>query len=369
MRHRILRTATATAFAVTLGTGLVACSSDGDGGNSAAGADGSNENAELRITTSTQVWADITDSVLEEPERVGVTAIIEGNDTDPHSYEPTARDMALVEQSDIIVVGGGHYDSWLASAAADTDALVISAIAVDEDGHDHDHDDDDGHSHGDDEVNEHVWYDVDSLSTVGSDLTGAVNDRLGDGAASMSTLDDDLEEIREKKEQIGSGTVVQAHPAADFILDGTALDDITPAGYRSATLAEAEPSAADVNAMLEIIESGDVDYFINTPQTADQVSARLLDAATSHGLRIVNVYEGPTENESFIDLYLSTLGEFAEDSGSSTESTSETTETSEDTDIPEATDSADAPATTDTTGATDTSANPDTSAEPAEDDE
>lgn len=335
MQTRIPRIAAASVFALTLGTGLAACSTDDASGNVA------NEDAELRVTTSTQVWADIAESVVEDTDQVDITAIISGNNTDPHSYEPTARDMALVEQSNIVVLGGGHYDAWLASAAAETDALVISALDIDDadhEGHDHEGHDHEGHDHAageghdhahDDEVNEHVWYDTDVLQTVGSELTDAVTDRLGDGAASMSALEDDLQEIHEKKDSLDAGTVIQAHPVADYILEGTALEEITPAGYRSATLAEAEPSAADVNEMLEIIESGDVDYFIYAPQTSDQVSARLLDAATANGLRVIEVFEAPSEDQSFIDLYLSTLDQFAvnpdtSDSPESSESTAPT---------------------------------------------
>lgn len=324
MQTRIPRIAAASAFTLTLGISLTACSADSTSSNTV------NEDAELRVTASTQVWADFADTVVEDTDQVDITAIISGNNTDPHSYEPTARDMALVEQSDIVVLGGGHYDAWLASAAAETDTLVISAFDVDEadhEDHDHSHEDEHAHDHDhahDGEVNEHVWYDTEALETVGSELTDAVNERLGDGSASMSTLESDLEEIREKKATLDAGTVVQAHPVADYILEGTALEEITPEGYRSATLAEAEPSAADVNAMLEIIESGDADYFIYAPQTSDQVSARLLDAATANGLRVIDVFESPSEEQSFIDLYLSTLDQFAvnPDAGNSTGSDS-----------------------------------------------
>ena len=311
MKTPFLRTALAASAAVGLTMGLAACSddsatADGNGGDAGSG-------DTVKIVTSTKVWADVAQAVIGDAEGVEVEPIIASNDTDPHSYQPTAADMALVEQADVLLAGGGHYDAWLTEAASsDSAAIILTAIDGDGfDGHDHGEEgheeeghaeeDHEGHDHST-EVNEHIWYDTAAVKSVASTLASEINAHWDIGASDEDVVKR-LDEIDERKAKLPKSTTAQTHPLADDILAGTKIVDDTPEGYRRATLSESEPSAADVAAMLETIESGNLDFLIDAPQTRDQVSERLVKAAQAKGLRIVNVYESPGANESFFDLY------------------------------------------------------------------
>lgn len=311
MKTPFLRTALAASAAVGLTMGLAACSddsatADGNGGDAGSG-------DTVKIVTSTKVWADVAQAVVGDAEGVEVEPIIASNDTDPHSYQPTAADMALVEQADVLLAGGGHYDAWLTEAASsDSAAIILTAIDGDgfdghghgEEGHaeeGHAEEDHEGHDHST-EVNEHIWYDTAAVKSVASTLASEINAHWDIGASDEDVVKR-LDEIDERKAKLPKSTTAQTHPLADDILAGTKIVDDTPEGYRRATLSESEPSAADVAAMLETIESGNLDFLIDAPQTRDQVSERLVKAAQAKGLRIVNVYESPGANESFFDLY------------------------------------------------------------------
>ena len=306
MKTPFLRTALAASAAVGLTMGLAACSddsatADGNGGDAGSG-------DTVKIVTSTKVWADVAQAVIGDAEGVEVEPIIASNDTDPHSYQPTAADMALVEQADVLLAGGGHYDAWLTEAASsDSAAIILTAIDGDGfDGHGHgeeapEEEGHEGHDHST-EVNEHIWYDTDAVKSVASTLASEINAHWDIGASDEDVVKR-LDEIDERKAKLPKSTTAQTHPLADDILAGTKIVDDTPEGYRRATLSESEPSAADVAAMLETIESGNLDFLIDAPQTRDQVSERLVKAAQAKGLRIVNVYESPGANESFFDLY------------------------------------------------------------------
>lgn len=331
MKTPFLRTALAASAAVGLTMGLVACSDDSTNADGNGGDAGSGDT--VKIVTSTKVWADVAQAVVGDAEGVEVEPIIASNDTDPHSYQPTAADMALVEQADVLLAGGGHYDAWLTEAASsDSAAIILTAIDGDgfdghghgeeghtEEGHEgHDHSAEatgeeahaeeghgeeghEGHDHST-EVNEHIWYNTDAVKSVASTLASEINAHWDIGASDEDVVKR-LDEIDERKAKLPKSTTAQTHPLADDILAGTKIVDDTPEGYRRATLSESEPSAADVAAMLETIESGNLDFLIDAPQTRDQVSERLVKAAQAKGLRIVNVYESPGANESFFDLY------------------------------------------------------------------
>ena len=311
MKTPFLRTALAASAAVGLTLGLAACSDDSANADGNGGDAGSGDT--VKIVTSTKVWADVAQAVVGDAEGVEVEPIIASNDTDPHSYQPTAADMALVEQADVLLAGGGHYDAWLTEAASsDSAAIILTAIDGDgfdghghgEEGHEeegHAEEDHEGHDHST-EVNEHIWYDTDAVKSVASTLASEINAHWDIGASDEDVVKR-LDEIDERKAKLPKSTTAQTHPLADDILAGTKIVDDTPEGYRRATLSESEPSAADVAAMLETIESGNLDFLIDAPQTRDQVSERLVKAAQAKGLRIVNVYESPGANESFFDLY------------------------------------------------------------------
>lgn len=289
--------------------GLGACSSNDDSATPAGESEGT-----IKVVTSTKVWADIADAVTDD-EKVSIDPIIASNDIDPHSYEPAAADMAKVEQADILVAGGGHYDAWLTASLRDAEDKVIISALPQEEGHDHDHGHDhEGHDeHGDHEhhhngeANEHVWYDTDAVEETAEQLAEALN-KMG-AKADTKTVDEQLKDIEEAKSKLQAAKVAQVHPLADDILKDTKVKDITPKGYRQSTLNESEPSASDVNEMLKLIESGELDYLIDAPQTHDQVSQRLVEAAKAKGVKIINVFESPSADQSFFDLYKQTLSD------------------------------------------------------------
>lgn len=307
MKARFSTRIAALVASAGLVAGLGACSSNDDSATSA----GKSEDT-IKVVTSTKVWADVADAVTDD-EKVSIDPIIASNDIDPHSYEPAAADMAKVEDADILVAGGGHYDAWLTSSLRDAkDKVIISALPQEE-GHDHEHDHDheghEGHEHHhhDGEANEHVWYDTDAVEETAEQLAEALT-KLG-AKADTKAVDKEIKDIEEAKSKLKAAKVAQVHPLADDILKDTKVEDITPKGYRQSTLNESEPSASDVNEMLKLIESGELDYLIDAPQTHDQVSQRLVEAAKAKGVKIVDVFESPSADQSFFDLYKKTLSD------------------------------------------------------------
>lgn len=330
MKARFSTRIAALVASAGLVAGLGACSSNDDSATSA----GKSEDT-IKVVTSTKVWADVADAVTDD-EKVSIDPIIASNDIDPHSYEPAAADMAKVEDADILVAGGGHYDAWLTSSLRDAkDKVIISALPQEEghnhdhdheghnhdhEGHDHDHDheghdhdheghDHDGHEHHhhDGEANEHVWYNTDAVEETAEQLAEALT-KMG-AKADTKAVDKEIKDIEEAKSKLKAAKVAQVHPLADDILKDTKVEDITPKGYRQSTLNESEPSASDVNEMLKLIESGELDYLIDSPQTHDQVSQRLVEAAKAKGVKIVDVFESPSTDQSFFDLYKQTLSD------------------------------------------------------------
>ena len=74
----------------------------------------------VRVVAAENVWGNIAAQLGGD--RVSVTSIISSPGTDPHDYEPRARDARAVAMARYVIVNGAGYDPWASKlVAADGD--------------------------------------------------------------------------------------------------------------------------------------------------------------------------------------------------------------------------------------------------------
>ncbi|AZA10693.1 metal ABC transporter solute-binding protein, Zn/Mn family [Corynebacterium gerontici] len=279
---------------------LVACSSE------SAQQDENNANA-IRVATSTNVWSGIVEKLSDDP-NVQVSSVIEAGAVDPHTFEPSAADMAKLKEADVVVVGGGGYDAW-AYQGIDHDK-VVAALPIDaesEESHDHDHHDHHDHHHGD--VNEHVWFDIHAVQHLAEHVT----EKLQQAGANTNEAEfmDQLEQAHQKIHDLPKLKVAQTEPIADYLLETAGMDERTPKGYREATLEENEPSASDVAAFLEVIKNKDIDVLIYNPQTETDMTKQLRKAAEEQNIPVVEIRETPPEGQDYLSFLNQAINDLA----------------------------------------------------------
>lgn len=349
---------TALLFTAVLGAAsLTACSSGGDNADGGAGAGSDKET--IHVVASTSIWADVAQAVVDTAKtdvNIDVKAIVTGNDVDPHHFEPTAADIARADEADVIIAGGGGYDAWLYQAVKNQDdiihALPLTEHAHDhgdhdhehehgdhdehdhahdhEHGHDHEHAHEDGHDHAHEhahdvetvsmdeakkiaaehpetitniEGNEHVWYDAAAIEKVANEVATLVNKTNPKAKATADPLVQRVEMIKGRVGKLPAQNYAQTEPIADYIMKYSDSTDVTPEGYRKATVAEGEPSAADLARFLEAINQGKVDLLIFNPQTETDMTKRIRSAAEDKSIPVVEIGETPPENTNFLDYY------------------------------------------------------------------
>ena len=274
-------------------------SADSEDSTNTAGADS------LKVVTSTQVWADVAEAVAPD---VDIEAIITGGDIDPHSFEPSATDMAKVSEADITIVGGGGYDSWLYGTLEDDDRIIHALDLSEhdhseheaEEAHDHDHEEE-GHDH--DVDNEHVWYSTEYVSEVAEEFAEKVTELDPEAQADATVVTTKMDELHNQIHDLPAVRIAQTEPIADHILSHSDMVESTPEGYRATTLSESEPTAADVAAFQDAINNGDIDVLIYNPQSASTVATSLKDLAEEKGILVVEIYETPQNTENFLDVF------------------------------------------------------------------
>lgn len=319
-----------------------ACSTATSDEASDNGSEGGNDTDTLNIVASTSIWGDVAQSVADSAEGVDVevTSIVEGNDMDPHHFEPTAADLARAGEADVIVVGGGGYDAWLYDAIEDQDkiihALPLTAHSHDhgdeeaaeaeeahdhsedaeesveteesEESHDHDHDHDhgeEGHTHDVSSIdgNEHIWYDPTAVMEVAHEIAEQINEVNPDAQASDEEVVSLVSDLDSRLHALPAVTYAQTEPIADYMLAHTDMTDATPEGYRHATLSHGEPAAADLAAFIDELKAGDVDVLIYNPQTQTDMTSRIRTTAEDEGIQVVEIGETPPDNQNFFEYF------------------------------------------------------------------
>ncbi len=125
----------------------------------------------LRVVAAENFWGSIAAQVGGP--RVQVVSIIANPNTDPHDYEPTARDARAFSRADYVIENGAGYDPWSAQLRSATGgaqrSLRVSDLA--------------GLRPGD---NPHLWYDPVIVDRVVERLTRDLAALDADGGSDIT---------------------------------------------------------------------------------------------------------------------------------------------------------------------------------------
>ncbi|MBB1031295.1 zinc ABC transporter solute-binding protein [Dietzia sp. SLG310A2-38A2] len=327
------RVAALAAAALLGGAVLTACGSD-DGSGEGATAAGPT------VVASTSVYADIAEQVAGG--NATVESVISDPAADPHSYEASPADAAAVTGADLVVYNGAGYDSFVDRALENaTNVPVVRAVdeyarvtgqsvaehshddehghdehGEDDHGHDDDHDDhgaEDGHDdhgaedgHDDDhddhdhasDTNEHVWFSLptaaavaervaEELATIDEENAEEYRENASRFAESLDPLEAELDAIHDR----GHFPYAQTERVGAHLFDAAHMVDLTPRGFLASIEDDTDPSAADLSAMLDLMDEREVAFLAFNTQTETTVTARVRDAAESADVAVVDLTE------------------------------------------------------------------------------
>ncbi|GAA3951046.1 metal ABC transporter solute-binding protein, Zn/Mn family [Gordonia caeni] len=301
-RRGTLRSLAATTLVAATALAAVACSSD----------DGPRETDHPSVVASTDVWGSVAAAVGGE--HAEVTSLFNSPGADPHEFEPSMADTAKIEDADVLVYNGGHYDAYVETAAESSRALQVNAASLlpggveSLGGHDHDHeagDEDEhadehaGHNHSHDGANEHVFYDL--------ALVGQVADKTADALAEVSPMNaqyyrdnavafnEGISELRGRLAAIKKahdGTDVAAtEPLSSYLLDEAGLVDIAPPAFTAAVENGQSPSAADVATFTDLLQNRKAAALLYNTQAVDPATQTVLQIARRSNVPVVELTE------------------------------------------------------------------------------
>ncbi len=277
---------------------------------SACGSSDSAPSSDLpSVVASTSVYADIVEQVAGG--NATVEAVIADPTADPHSYEASPADAAKVGTADLVVYNGGGYDSFVDLALASAgDVPVVRGVdeyaqvtgeAAPE--HNHDHDDDensaDGHGHPHDSAtNEHVWFSLPTTAAVAGrvaeELSEIDPEHAGEYRANAEAFGAALEPMQQQLDAIhdrGHFPYAQTERIGAHLFDSAHMVDLTPRGFLSSVEDDTDPAAADLAALLDLIDDRRVAFLAYNSQTETAVSARVRAGAEKADVVVVDLTE------------------------------------------------------------------------------
>lgn len=232
----------------------------------------------LQVLASFSILADMVENLGGDD--VQVTALV-GPDSDAHAYSPRPIDARAVSQADLVVFNGMNFEGWMERLVKASDyrgPLVVATAGVDErldkrmekTAAEHEHESEDethdshehaGHDHGGKDP--HAWQDLGLGEVyVNNILAGLVEADPDNEAAYRQRAERYLDEIAATHAEIqrmlaelpDTSRIITGHRAFDHFARAYELTFLSPVGLSSA----AEPSAADLAALIETIREHDI---------------------------------------------------------------------------------------------------------------
>ncbi len=295
---------------------LSGCTADAQGTASAPPAD-------INIVASTNVYADIARAVAGQDAQV--SEVITSSAQDPHSYEPTARDKLTVSKASIVLANGGGYDQFMDSLygslpkeqaqeiamvhAVDYSPVTHEGKPVDNaDGHaDHDeHDAADGHGHEHADYNEHIWYDLDSMSALADALAQQLGTKDAANAEeykqNAAAFNDGITTLQAQLAEAGleKRSYLMTEPVPFHLLEDAGMVNKTPAGLSEA-IEEGEGIAPlTMKQSDEMLASKGVDMMVYNTQTEGAETKALRAKAQEAGVPVVELTETITDGSGYL---------------------------------------------------------------------
>lgn len=267
--------------ALVLTTGLVitltACGTSADGETS--------DDGTITVVASTNVWGSVAERVGGDA--VSVESLINDAAGDPHAHPDKPSDAAALAGADVVVYNGGGYDEFFTKLVDSSGVDVPRIDAFDLSGHEGD------------EVNEHVWYDLPTVTKVADALAEAFTTLAPDEEATFTenadALTADLDALLDKAAGIGEANpgakVLATEPVAAYLLDAAGLTDATPPEFSEAIEEETDPPLTAVAETTDLLTGRHVAALVNNAQTETAVTNSLKEAADGAGIPIVEVTE------------------------------------------------------------------------------
>jgi zinc/manganese transport system substrate-binding protein len=254
----------------------------GAGSNTSAASAGA---PALAVVGTENFYADLL-SQIGRPV-VTATSLLNDPNADPHAFESSPRDAALVADAKLVIVNGLGYDAFmdkLIAASNRPDRVVINVqqllgLA--------------------DDVNPHVWYDPATMPKVAAAATDALarldpphaSDFATREQAYLAALTPIGDKVAELKARYAGSPIAFTEDVAGYLTDEIGLEVKSPVGFMKSVEEGTDPAPVDVAAERDLLTGKVVQVLLYNSQVTSPTTASIHDLAQQNGIPIVGVAE------------------------------------------------------------------------------
>ncbi|WP_044641455.1 metal ABC transporter substrate-binding protein [Risungbinella massiliensis] len=283
---------------------------------------GTNEEAKKEAKTKTEKVSIYTSTYALEDfaKKIGGTHVEVTNlvpvGVEPHDFEPSAKEIAQLNESDIFLYNGAGLETWVDKTLSSldknktkvintTDQLSLLKVAEEEEhghGHEHEHEEEakkeDDHDHG--EFDPHVWLDP----TLANQQAMKIRDALiqqdpahkADYEKNFATLEANFnqldQEFQEMVKKAPKKEFVTSHAAFQYLAKRYGLEQVAISGISP----QDEPSPAELKEIVEMAREHGVKYIMFETLVSSKIADVVRNEVKAEALTL-NPVEGLTKEE------------------------------------------------------------------------
>lgn len=240
----------------------------------------------VRIVAAESFWGSIAAQLAGS--KADVTSVVADPQTDPHSYEPTARDARMLAGARLVIVNGLGYDNWASRLLEAGESSARTVLDV-------------GRALGLHEgANPHQWYSPSSVRAVVARIAADLQridprDRAYFARREREFVSGDLARYDELLRSIRAryaGTPV-GYSESIFAPLGAALGLrlLTPPGFAKAIAEGTDVTAREKQAVDAQAADRRIDVWVLNSQNVTPDVQRASELARAHGIAIVTITE------------------------------------------------------------------------------
>jgi zinc/manganese transport system substrate-binding protein len=258
----------------------------GCGGSSSASLGGGSSNATISAVGAENEYANVIEQIGGK--YVKVSAIESNPNTDPHTFEASPSVAQEVSAAGLIVENGVGYDTFMEkieSASPNSARKVINVqklLGLPES-----------------TPNPHLWYKPQTMPAVARALVSDLS-VLQPAHASYfqenakrfeASLKPWYAAIAKFKAAYPNTPVATTEPVGDYMLEAAGTKNMTPFTLQAAIMNGTDPAPQNVTLQNALFSGRQVKVFVYNQQVTDSLTASFKQAAVSHGIPVVGVYE------------------------------------------------------------------------------
>ncbi|WP_431803675.1 metal ABC transporter solute-binding protein, Zn/Mn family [Halobacillus andaensis] len=251
--------------------------------------------------------------------------------SDPHTYEPTSKEMVEIAESDAFIYNGAGLEPYadkISESIESEDTKILEAAegidleAHSEDGHSHgeehsNEDEHDGHNHGDQDP--HVWLDPvrsiqmaerikDTLVELNPEKEEVFNKNFEGLKEKLESLD---QEFHTELESLPGNKIIVSHAAYGYWEKAYGIEQVALSGLSPTN----EPSQKEVQTIIDTAEKHGLNYVFFeqnvTPKVADVVRKEIeAETLRIHNLSVLTE-DDIKNNEDYFTLMEQNLEELS----------------------------------------------------------